>query len=330
MSKRRTFFVAVAAALLFASGGVAGAGPAAHLTLVAYSTPREAYAGIIPAFTRSPQGQGVTFDQSFGASGDQSRAVEAGLPADVVAFSLEPDISRLVKDGLVSPNWSKNAYHGMVTDSVVVIVVRAGNPRHIHGWDDLIKPGVEVITPNPFTSGGARWNVMAAYASRITAGKSAQQAVAYLSDLFAHVAVQDKSARESMQTFVGGKGDAMLAYENEAIQAKRAGNAIEYIVPDDTILIENPVATVTGSQNALTAQAFVDFLYSRAAQNIFGGFGYRPVVWAVAKTFNFPKVAHLSKIGDFGGWDAVQKQFFDPHTGIMAQIEAKNGTSVGR
>jgi sulfate transport system substrate-binding protein len=297
---------------------------------VAYSTPREAYAAIIGAFTRSSEGRGVTFDQSYGGSGDQSRAVEAGLPADVVAFSLEPDITRLVKDGLVSPNWSKNAYHGIVTDSVVVIVVRAGNPKHISGWDDLVKPGVEVITPNPFTSGGARWNVMAAYASQITAGKSPDQAIAYLGQLFAHATVQDKSARESMQTFLGGKGDAMLAYENEAIAAKRAGNTIEYVVPSDTILIENPVATVNGSHSALAAQAFVDYLYSPTAQTIFGGFGYRPVVESVAKGFNFPKIAHLSKISDFGGWETVQKRFFDPRGGIMAQIEARNGASVGQ
>jgi len=329
MINRNRLF-ATTAALVLAGAGVAGADQAPHLTLVAYSTPREAYAGIIPAFTRTPAGQGVTFDQSFGASGDQSRAVEAGLPADIVAFSLQPDVTRLVKDGLVSPNWAKNAYHGMVTDSVVVIVVRAGNPKGIHGWGDLTKPGVEVITPNPFTSGGARWNVMAAYGAQITQGKTPQQAIAYLGDLFAHVAVQDKSARESLQTFVGGKGDAMLAYENEAIQAKRAGNAIEYIVPGDTILIENPVATVRGSGNALAAQAFVDFLYSPTAQNIFGGFGYRPVVESVAKTFNFPKVAHLSRISDFGGWDVVQTLFFDPHKGIIAQIEAKNGVSVGQ
>jgi len=328
MTNRAQFFAATAALVLTCTA-VAGADPAPHLTLVAYSTPREAYGGIIPAFTRTPAGQGVTFDQSFGASGDQSRAVEAGLPADIVAFSLEPDVTRLVKDGLVSPNWARNAYRGIVTDSVVVIVVRTGNPKGIHGWSDLTRPGVEVITPNPFTSGGARWNVMAAYGAQITQGKTQQQAISYLGDLFAHVAVQDKSARESMQTFVGGKGDAMLAYENEAIQAKRAGNAIDYIVPDATILIENPVATVKGSRNALAAQAFVDFLYSPTAQNIFGGFGYRPVVESVAKTFNFPKVARLSRIADFGGWDAVQTEFFDPHKGILAQIEAKNGVSVG-
>jgi sulfate/thiosulfate transport system substrate-binding protein len=329
VSRHRLSLVVAAAAIVACAAPVRSAAPP-HITLVAYSTPREAYAGIIAAFTRTPQGRGVTFDQSYGASGDQSRAVEAGLPADVVAFSLDPDITRLVGDGLVSPNWSKNAYHGIVTDSVVVIVVRAGNPKHITGWDDLTKPGVEVITPNPFTSGGARWNVMAAYAGQITEGRSPQQAVAFLSDLFSHVAVQDKSARDAMQTFVGGKGDAMIAYENEAIQAKRDGNPIEYIVPNDTILIENPVATVTGSQNALTAQAFVDFLYSPTAQEIFGGFGYRPVVKAIAQTFNFPRVAHLSTIADFGGWAAVQTQFFDPRTGIMAQIEAKNGISVGK
>jgi sulfate transport system substrate-binding protein len=278
--QRRTLLAAAAAAIL------CGASPAladSHLTLVAYSTPREAYQAIIGAFQRTPQGLGVTFDQSYGASGDQSRAVEAGLPADVVAFSLEPDITRLVKDGLVSADWADNSHRGIVTDSVVVLVVRVGNPKNIHGWDDLVKPGVEVITPNPFTSGGARWNVMAAYAAQLTIGRSPAQAEQYLSDLFAHVSVQDKSARESMQTFTGGKGDVMLAYENEAIQAKRTGAAIDYIVPDDDLLIENPVATVTGSSSAQAAQAFVDFLFTDRAQVIFGTYGYRPVMPSAAK-----------------------------------------------
>src|SRR5580700_3052473 len=178
---RRTL-VAVAAAL-----SVLGTSPAladSHLTLVAYSTPREAYQAIIGAFEKTPQGAGVTFDQSYGASGDQSRAVEAGLPADVVAFSLAPDVSRLVKDGLVASNWADNSYRGIVTDSVVVFVVRAGNPKHIQTWDDLIKPGVDVITPNPFTSGGARWNVMAGYAAQLTMGRTPDQAQKYLADLF--------------------------------------------------------------------------------------------------------------------------------------------------
>jgi len=296
-----------------------------HVSLVAYSTPREAYNAIIGAFAKSPQGAGVTFDQSYGASGDQSRAVEAGLSADVVAFSLEPDITRLVKDKLVAPNWANNAHRGIVTDSVVVFVVRAGNPKHIRTWDDLVKSGVEVITPNPFTSGGARWNVMAAYAAQLTMGKSPAQAQAYLQNLFSHVSVQDSSARASMQTFVGGKGDVLLAYENEAIQAKHTGAAVETVIPDDTLLIENPVAPIATSSNLKTAQAFIDFLYSDRAQIIFGTYGYRPVVASAANVFSFPRIKHLSKIADLGGWDAVNAKFFDPQSGIVARIESAVG-----
>jgi len=319
----RFLSLALAATVLFAAAEPAFAD--GHVTLVAYSTPREAYQAIIGAFQKTPQGAGVTFDQSYGASGDQSRAVEAGLPADVVAFSLEPDISRLVKDGLVLPTWAQNAHRGIVTDSVVVFVVRQGNPKHIRTWDDLTKPGVDVITPNPFTSGGARWNVMAAYAAQLTTGKSPDQAVAYLTSLFQHVSVQDKSARDSMQTFLSGKGDVMLAYENEAIEAKRIGSPVEFVIPDDTMLIENPIATVAGSSNLRTAQAFVDFLYSDRAQTIFGTYGYRPVVASAAKNFSFPIVKHLSRITDIGGWDAVNKKFFDPQSGVVAKIESQIG-----
>src|SRR5215469_7622838 len=320
---RRFLSLALAATVLF--GAAAPAFADGHITLVAYSPPREAYQAIIVALQKTAQGTRVTFDQSYRASGDHSRAVEAGLPADVVAFSLEPDMSRLVKDGLVLPTWSQNAHQGIVTDSVVVFVVRQGNPKHIRTWDDLTKPGVDVITPNPFTSGGARWNVMAAYAAQLTMGKSPDQAIAYLTSLFQHVSVQDKSARDSMQTFLSGKGDVMLAYENEAIEAKRIGSPVEYVIPDDTMLIENPIAAVAGSSNLRTAQAFVDFLYSDRAQTIFGTYGYRPVVASAAKNFSFPVVKHLSRITDIGGWDAVNKKFFDPQSGIMAKVESQIG-----
>jgi len=207
-----------------------------------------------------------------------------GLPADVAAFSLEPDITRLVSAGLVSKDWNRDPYKGMVTDSVVVLVVRKANPKHIRAWSDLTRSGVEVITPNPFTSGGARWNVMAAYGAQIRQGKSKQEAIAYLRALFAHVSVQDSSARAELQTFVGGKGDVMLAYENEAIAAQRAGNKIEYIVPDQTILIENPVAVTSTSAHPVPARACARFLLSPTAQPIFGRHGYRSDVAAVAPT----------------------------------------------
>jgi sulfate transport system substrate-binding protein len=247
------------------------------------------------------------------------------LPADVVAFSLEPDITRLVKAGLVDSNWNKDAYKGMVTDSVVVLAVRKGNPKGIRGWDDLTREGVEVITPNPFTSGGARWNVMAAYGAQLRQGKSEDEGIEYLRQLFNNVPVQDKSARESLQTFTGGKGDVMIAYENEVITAQQNGEDLEYVIPDQTILIENPVAVTSDSQNPDQAQAFVDFLRSPEAQRTFGEKGYRPVVQDVLEEFDYPTPLGLFTIDDLGGWDQVTKQFFDPQNGTMAQINREVG-----
>ncbi len=180
-------------------------------------------------------------------------------------------MTRLVDADMVAADWNKNAHKGMVTDSVVVFVVREGNPENIQTWDDLLRDGVEVITPNPFTSGGAQWNIMAAYGAQLEQGKSEEEGIQYLKDLFVdHVPVQDKSAREALQTFAGGKGDVMLAYENEAIFAKNQGQPLDYVVPDETILIENPVAATSISKNAETAQAFVDYLWTPEAQRIFG------------------------------------------------------------
>jgi len=308
--------------------GVASASTrSTNLTLVAYSTPKDAYAKIIPAFQGSTAGRDVTFTQSYGPSADQSRSVLNGLPADVVAFSLAPDMTRLVKAGLVASNWNRDAYKGMVTNSVVVIAVRQGNPKHIRSWNDLTKKGVEVITPNPFTSGGARWNVMAAYGAQIKAGKTQKQAVNFLIKLFKNVSVQDKSAREALQTFAQGKGDAMLAYENEAIFAKKKNVPLQYLIPSSTILIENPVAAVKTSQHSTQAKAFVKFLRTPTAQKIFGENGYRPVVKSVAKQFRYPRPAGLFKIDAFGGWAKVQRQFFDRTSGIMVKVEkeAKGG-----
>jgi sulfate/thiosulfate-binding protein len=315
--------VLVLALVLAACGGqddASGSGGGdTKLSLVAYSTPREAYEEIIPAFQKTSAGTGVSFDQSYGSSGEQSRAVEAGLPADVVEFSLAPDMDRLVEAGLVADDWADNEHEGMVTDSVVVLAVRKGNPKDIQTWDDLLQEGVEVITPNPFTSGGARWNIMAAYGAQLEQGKSEEEAIQYLRDLFSHVPVQDKSARESLQTFSGGKGDVLLAYENEAIFARQSGEELDYVVPDQTILIENPVAVTTEAPEQ--AQAFVDFLLTPEAQKIFGAKGYRPVDESVASEFDFPTPANLFTIDDLGGWDTVSDSFFDREKGIMAEIE---------
>jgi sulfate/thiosulfate-binding protein len=298
------------------------------LALVAYSTPQEAYEQLIPAFQKTAAGKGVSFSQSYGASGDQARAVASGLPADVAAFSLAPDMDKLVKAGLVDSNWDQNKWHGFVTDSVVTLVVRKGNPKGIHDWSDLIKPGVQVIEPNPFTSGGARWNVMAAYGAQIKQGKTRAQADAYLQQLFKHVVVQDKSARDALQTFTSGKGDVMIAYENEAITAQQKGKAVDYVTPKDTILIQNPIAVTKDAKPA--AQKFVDWLHTDAAQKIFAERGYRPVVSSLVDKSKFPTPAGLFTIDEVGGWDQVMTKFFDPDNGIVAKIEQGLGVSTAK
>ena len=301
------------------AGGATAATSGTSLTLVAYSTPKAAYGQLIPAFQKTSAGRDVTFTQSYGASGTQSQLVLRGLKADVLMFSLYPDMQRLVSGGVVPSNWNKDKYKGMVTDSVVVLSVRPGNPKHIKGWNDLIKPGVEVITPNPFISGGARWNVMAAYGAQLKAGRSPKQAYDYLVKLFKNVSVQDKSARESLNTFASGKGDVLIGYENEAIFAKKNHVALQYIVPSSTILIENPLAAAKSAPPQ--AKAFVNWLHTPAAQKIWAENGYRPVVQSVARQFKFAKPAKLFKITSLGGWNQVQKKFFDRQNGLMLKVE---------
>jgi sulfate/thiosulfate-binding protein len=296
------------------------------VTLVAYTTPREVYELLIPAFQKTPAGEGVTFEQSYGASGEQSRAVEAGLPASIVAFSLEPDIRRLVEAGLVEDGWATGAHKGMVSESVVVLAVRKGNPEGIRDWDDLVKEGVEVITPNPFTSGGARWNVMAAYGAKRQEGASHEEAVAYLGELFEHVSVQNKSAREALQTFVGGKGDVLISYENEAITAQQKGEELDYMIPDGTILIENPIAAT--KEAPASAQKFIDYLRSDEAQRVFAEKGYRSIDDALVDESRYPKPKQLFEITEFGGWEKVMQDFFDREDGIMADIQRGVGAPV--
>jgi sulfate/thiosulfate transport system substrate-binding protein len=334
MRKRTIISLLAAVAALAAVVSVSGCGGSANgssggkIALVAYSTPQEAYGQLIPAFQKTSAGKGVSFSQSFGASGDQARAVVSGLPADVVEFSLAPDMDKVVKAGLVDSNWDQNQWHGFVTDSVVTLVVRKGNPKGIHDWSDLVKPGVQVIEPNPFTSGGARWNVMAAYGAQIKEGKTPAQADAYLQQLFKNVAVQDKSARDAMQTFTSGKGDVLIAYENEAINAQQKGKAVDYVTPKNTILIQNPLAITKDAKPA--AQKFVDWLHTDAAQKIFAERGYRPVVPSLVDKSKFPTPAGLFTIGDVGGWDQVMTKFFDPSNGTVAKIEQGLGVSTAK
>ena len=317
----------LAAVLLLAACGGTSEGSTdggTTLTLVAYSTPREVYEQLTKDFAATPAGEGVTFEESYAASGEQSRAVASGLPADVVAFSLEPDVTRLVDAGLVDADWSEDEHGGMVSDSVVVFAVRKGNPLGIRTWDDLVQPGVEVITPNPFTSGGAQWNVMAAYGAQRELGKSEAEGVDFLRRLFRNVSVQDKSAREALQTFVGGKGDVLLAYENEAVLARTKGEELDYVVPEQTILIESPIAVVTEGDTQ-AAQAFVDFTRTPAAQRAFGKAGYRPVLEDVLAEFDYPSPAGLFTIEDLGGWASVRERFFDVEDGLMAGIQRELG-----
>src|SRR6266496_4969393 len=247
----------------------AGASKDTKLTLVAYSTPKDAYGQLISAFQNTKAGNGVSFSQSYGASGEQSRAVAAGLDADIVAFSLAPDVSALVQKKLVPQSWNKDKWHGMVTRSVVVFVVRDGNPKKLKTWNDLLKSGVQIGTPNPFTSGGARWNVMAAYGGALRAGKTPKQAEAYLAKMWKHVVAQPSSAREGLQTFLAGRGDVFLAYENEALFAQKKGQPVPFVIPTATILIENPIAVTATSKHQTEAKTFLKFLRMLDAQKIF-------------------------------------------------------------
>jgi sulfate/thiosulfate-binding protein len=303
-----------------------GGGGGGKIALVAYSTPQQAYEdAVIPAFQKAADGEGVEFSTSFGASGDQRRAVEGGLPADVVAFSLQPDMTKTVDAGLVADDWSSDEYRGMVTDSVVVLSVRPGNPKNIKGWSDLVRDDVDIITPNPATSGGAKWNIMAAYGSQLEQGKSEQEALDFVKAVLANTSVQDDSARDSLQTFAGGKGDVLIGYENEAIQAQDEDIELEYVIPDETILIENPIAATTDAGDA--AQKFVDYTRTDDAQQLFADRGDRPVVESVLERNRdkFPQPSALFTIEKFGGWDKVETDFFDAENGAIFEIQRELG-----
>ncbi|MBO0767981.1 MAG: sulfate ABC transporter substrate-binding protein [Solirubrobacterales bacterium] len=311
-----------------ASSAKSGSGSGSQLSLVGYSTPKPAYDALTKAYAKTSGGKGTSFSTSFGASGSQSRAVDSGQKADVVAFSTEPDITRLVKDKIVSSNWNANPEKGISSDSVVVLVVRKGNPKHITGWNDLVKPGVDTVTPNPSTSGSARWNILAGYGAQLKQGKSPAQALAYVRTLLTkHVSAQDSSGSAALQTFNSGKGDVLLSYESEAIAAEKAGDKVQYIVPKQTILIQTPIAVTTKASQPAKAKAFLNWLWTPAAQTIWAKQGYRPVNAAVAKKFaaKFPTPAQLFTISYLGGWKKVKSEFFDPSKGSITKIEQAAG-----
>ena len=310
-----------------AEGGSGGG----SIDLVAYSTPQQAFEeGLIPAFQDTDGGSGVDVSTSFGASGDQRRAIEAGQPADLVDFSLEPDMLSLVENKLVAEDWNSGPTKGIVSSSVVSIATRPGNPEGIESFDDLLTKDVEIITPNPATSGGAKWNIMAIYGSQIEAGKSEQEALDAVATVISKTSVLDDSARDSLQTFASGKGDVLIGYENEAIQAQDEGIELDYVLPDSTLKIENPGAVTENAQDPDAATAFLDFIISDEGQQVFADYGYRPVTESVLaeNTDKFPEVPGLFNIADFGGWAKVDEEFFNDETGKVTEILREQGAPL--
>ena len=308
-----------------------GSGEKGTLSLVAYSTPQVVYDELIPAFAQTPEGEGVGFKTSFGASGDQARAVESGQEADVVTFSTEPDMTKLVDAGIVDPGWKDGPNDGLITTSVVSFVVREGNPKNIKTWEDLLEPGVEVLTPNPFSSGAAKWNLLAGYGHASQGGKDAEAGLDYVRELLTeHVRVQDKSGREALQNFIGGNGDVLLSYEYEAITANKSGENLEYVIPDDTIKIDIDIATT--KEAPAEAQAFLDYVLSKPGQEKFAAWGYRPVNEEVlaANKDKFPNPPGLFTIDDLGGWEKVNADLFDIEGGSIAKIEEDAGVSTAK
>jgi sulfate transport system substrate-binding protein len=320
---------------LTACGGSSGADTGSDgtsLNVVGFSILEAANKQIIDSWNKTADGKGVSLQTSYGASGDQSRAVEGGLKADIVHFSLEGDVTRLVDDGLVSADWDNGPNKGILTQSVVVLVVRKGNPKHIQGWDDLVKPGVKIVTPNPGSSGSARWNILAAYGHVLADGGTDAEAKAFLTKVFQHVAALPGSGRDATTAFQGGTGDVLLSYENEAILARQSGADFDYVVPDDTLLIQNPGA-VTKSAGP-EATKFLDYLTSKQGQTIYARFGFRPILPGIHVKVDgannpsnpFPEPGTLLTITkDFGGWPAASAKFFDEDKGIVPAIQKETG-----
>lgn len=298
-------------------------GSGGSVKLYAFSVPKPGFDVLIPAFNATPAGKGVAFQASYGASGDQSRKVAAGAAADFVNVSVAPDMTRLVDAGLVARSWNAGAHQGIPFGSVVAIVVRKGNPKGIKTWDDLLRPGVEVVTPNPFSSGSAKWNLLAPYAEKSVGGTNPQAGLDYLTKLIGqHVKVQPKSGREASDTFLQGEGDVLLSYENEALFLERGHDPVEHFIPPTTFKIENPAAVVSAGKNAKAAQAFNDYIYTPAAQTLLAMAGFRVVDTTVAAAFasSFPTPSKEYTIDDLGGWKTVDSTLFKKDVGTIAKI----------
>jgi sulfate transport system substrate-binding protein len=305
------------------AGGDGGSNADTTLTLVAYAVPEPGWSKIIPAFAATPEGKGVAVTTSYGASGDQSRGVQDGKPADIVNFSVEPDITRLVKANKVAKDWNADATKGIPFGSVVSLVVRKGNPKGIKDWDDLLQPGLEVVTPSPLSSGSAKWNLLAPYAAKSDGGKNPQAGLDFVNKLVTeHVKTRPGSGREATDVFLQGSGDVLISYENEAINTERQGKPVEHINPPQTFKIENPVAVVTSSAHQDKATALKNFLYTPDGQKLWAQAGFRPVDPAVAQDFanDFPTPQKLWTIADLGGWSTVDPALFDKDNGSITKI----------
>ena len=335
MNGRMKVAGALAAAGVLALTGCSGDSSASDgktVDVVGYSVLQQANEGVIDAFQDTGAGKGVDVTGSYGASGDQSRAVVAGQDADEVHLSLEPDVTRLVDEGLVADDWKDNRTHGICTQSIVVMVVKSGNPDNITSWADLAKPGVGIVTPNPASSGSAKWNLLAAYGSVIADGGSDAQAQAYMKKFFANVVALPDSGRDATTAFTSGTGDVLLSYENEAILARQSGTEFDYVVPDSSLLIENPCALTEGASK--DAKAFLDFQTSAEGQKLYAETGYRPLTdvgdlevdGANDPSDPFPDPKTLLTVDqDFGGWDAADTKYFDESSGVLTKLQAEAG-----
>jgi sulfate transport system substrate-binding protein len=298
-----------------------------NLNLVGFAVIKSAYDELGTSFAKTDAGKGVTFKSSYGASGAQSRAVIAGQKADIVALSLSPDVKNIAEAGKIDAGWDSGPKKGIVSNSVVVIAFRAGNPKQIKGWADIIKPGVGIVTADPGTSGSAKWNLLAAYSQALGPNKDEAAAKAYLGSFVKNVVSWNDSGRTATDAFVKGTGDVLISYENEAIAARAAGVKLDYIVPDSTFLIENPVAVTKTAPPA--AAAFVKYVASPDGQKILASKGFRPVDPSVTATDvqgandpanPFPKVTTLTTVADLGGWSAVNDSLFDKEKGLVAEL----------
>ncbi len=318
----------LATGLAACSGGGANDGASddsVTLILGAYTTPREAYAEIIPMFQAywlAETGQQVTFEESYLGSGAQSRAVVDGFEADIVALSLEADITRIENAGLITHDWKTGDYKGIVSTSIVAFAVRDGNPLGIEDWDDLARSGIEILTPNPQTSGGAMWNMLALYGAALRGeisgvpAEDAEAASAFMVEVLSNVSVMDKAARDSIVNFEMGVGDLAITYENEVLVGRQAGQTYDLVIPSSTILIENPAAVVDayvdkhGTREV--AESFIEFLYTSEVQEVYSRYGLRAVDpdVAAATAREYPPVEDLFTVEYFGGWAQATPDIF--------------------